>query len=154
MRTGWLMVMGLVRVWSSGATVRAQVPAGPGAETGADVSTELEVADQLDGIASLLAAGDTDEALTVARFVPGPDTTRALVGALGSIPPRRHALVIGALSDLGDAAARPAVLEAATHDAVQVRLAAIRALKRYIAREVFHIITKRHREINQTRIAA
>ncbi len=34
------------------------------------------------------------------------------------------------------------------------KLDAIRALKRYIAREVFHIITKRHREINQTRIAA
>jgi transposase len=33
-------------------------------------------------------------------------------------------------------------------------LDAIRALKRYIAREVFHIITRRHREINQTRIAA
>lgn len=34
------------------------------------------------------------------------------------------------------------------------KLDAIRALKRYIAREVFHIITKRHKEINQTRIAA
>lgn len=34
------------------------------------------------------------------------------------------------------------------------KLDAIRALKRYIAREVFHIITRRHREINQTRIAA
>ncbi len=34
------------------------------------------------------------------------------------------------------------------------KLDAIRALKRYIAREVFHIITKRHREINQSRIAA
>lgn len=34
------------------------------------------------------------------------------------------------------------------------KLDAIRALKRYIAREVFYIITKRHREINQTRIAA
>ena len=34
------------------------------------------------------------------------------------------------------------------------KLDAIRALKRYIAREVFHIITRRHREINQTCIAA
>ena len=34
------------------------------------------------------------------------------------------------------------------------KLDAIRALKRYIAREVFHIITRRRREINQTRIAA
>lgn len=34
------------------------------------------------------------------------------------------------------------------------KLDAIRALKRYIAREAFHIITRRHREINQTRIAA
>ena len=34
------------------------------------------------------------------------------------------------------------------------KLEAIRSLKRYIAREVFHIITRRHREINQSRIAA
>jgi transposase len=34
------------------------------------------------------------------------------------------------------------------------KLDALRALKRYIAREVFNIITKRQREINQTRIAA
>jgi transposase len=34
------------------------------------------------------------------------------------------------------------------------KLEAIRALKRYIAREVFTIIMRRHREINQTRIAA
>jgi transposase len=34
------------------------------------------------------------------------------------------------------------------------KLDAIRVLKRYIAREVFHIITRRHREINQSRIAA
>ena len=34
------------------------------------------------------------------------------------------------------------------------KLDALRALKRYIAREVFNIITRRQREINQTRIAA
>jgi transposase len=34
------------------------------------------------------------------------------------------------------------------------KLDAIRALKRYIAREVFHIISRRQKEINQTRIAA
>jgi transposase len=34
------------------------------------------------------------------------------------------------------------------------KLDAIRALKRYIAREVFHIITRRNKEINQSRIAA
>ena len=34
------------------------------------------------------------------------------------------------------------------------KLEAIRALKRYIAREVFGIITRRQTEINQTRIAA
>jgi transposase len=34
------------------------------------------------------------------------------------------------------------------------KLDAIRALKRYIAREVFHIIARRHKEINQTGIAA
>ena len=34
------------------------------------------------------------------------------------------------------------------------KLDAIRSLKRYIAREVFHIIMRRYGEINQTRIAA
>ena len=34
------------------------------------------------------------------------------------------------------------------------KLDAIRALKRYIAREVFTLIMRRHKEINQTRIAA
>ncbi|MDI7864998.1 transposase, partial [Rhizobiaceae bacterium n13] len=34
------------------------------------------------------------------------------------------------------------------------KLDALRALKRYIAREVFHIITRRHRQINQAQIAA
>jgi transposase len=34
------------------------------------------------------------------------------------------------------------------------KLDAIRILKRYIAREVFHIITRRQKEINQSRIAA
>ena len=34
------------------------------------------------------------------------------------------------------------------------KLDAIRALKRYIAREVFGVIVRRQKEINQTRIAA
>lgn len=34
------------------------------------------------------------------------------------------------------------------------KLEAIRCLKRYIAREVFGIIMRRHREINQSQIAA
>ncbi len=34
------------------------------------------------------------------------------------------------------------------------KLDAIRALKRYIAREVFTIIMRRQKEVNQTRIAA
>ena len=34
------------------------------------------------------------------------------------------------------------------------KLDAIRALKRYIAREVFHIITRRYKEVNRTRIVA
>ena len=34
------------------------------------------------------------------------------------------------------------------------KLDAIRALKRYIAREVFSLIIRRQKEINQTRIAA
>jgi transposase len=34
------------------------------------------------------------------------------------------------------------------------KLEAIRSLKRYIAREVFNIITRRHKQINQSQIAA
>lgn len=34
------------------------------------------------------------------------------------------------------------------------KLEAIRCLKRYIAREVFNIITRRHKQINQVQIAA
>jgi hypothetical protein len=34
------------------------------------------------------------------------------------------------------------------------KMEAIRCLKRYIAREVFMLIRQRHKEINQTRIAA
>jgi transposase len=34
------------------------------------------------------------------------------------------------------------------------KLDALRALKRYIAREVFNIITRRHRQINQAQIVA
>ncbi|SCX35645.1 hypothetical protein DSM25559_5068 [Agrobacterium rosae] len=34
------------------------------------------------------------------------------------------------------------------------KLEAIRCLKRYIAREVFAIIMRRHKEINQSQIAA
>ena len=34
------------------------------------------------------------------------------------------------------------------------KLEAIRALKRYIAREVFGLIARRQKQINQTRIAA
>lgn len=37
---------------------------------------------------------------------------------------------------------------------VHSKLEAIRCIKRYIAREVFTLITRRHRAINQTRIAA
>lgn len=69
-------------------------------------------------------------ALGVAREAPGKELTQAMLAQLGSLQPERKALVIEALADRGDAAALPAVLEAAKSGPPEVRVAAIRALRK------------------------
>jgi len=67
-------------------------------------------------------------AIGTSRELPGQAVTDALVGRLPGLSPDRQALVIAALGDRGDVAARPAVLEAAGSASPRVRVAAIRAL--------------------------
>jgi HEAT repeat protein len=74
---------------------------------------------------ALLAVG-----LRVARELPGREATEALVAELGRAAPDRQVLLILALGDRGDAAALPAVLQAARSGQGEVRSVAIRALRR------------------------
>ena len=60
---------------------------------------------------------------------------------------------------VADSLTQIAALQTKTYVAKRVaeghsKLEAIRALKRYIAREVFTLIMRRHKTINQTQIAA
>jgi len=64
-------------------------------------------------------------ALRVARELPGPDATRALVAELGKSSADRQVQIIQALGDRGDHAALPALLDAARSGAPKVRIAAI-----------------------------
>ncbi len=83
-------------------------------------------------LAEKLASGDSyefDVALGTARRVQGGPVTPALVEIQARLPAPRRALVIGALGDLGDASARPAVLDAARSGPPEVRVAAFRVLK-------------------------
>jgi HEAT repeat protein len=68
--------------------------------------------------------------LSVAREVAGREVTDALVAELGRAPPERQALLILVLADRGDAAALPAVLQAAKNGPELVRNAAVRVLGR------------------------
>jgi HEAT repeat protein len=68
--------------------------------------------------------------LRVARELPGPKVTEALVAELGKATPDRQVLLILALADRGDATTSPAVLEAAKSGPNNVRIAAIRLLQR------------------------
>jgi len=63
-----------------------------------------------------------------AREIPGTDATRALAGQLAKLPVPAQVLLLGALAARGDAAALPAVLEAAKSKDESVRVAAIDAL--------------------------
>ena len=74
---------------------------------------------------ALLAIG-----LRVARELPGREVTEALVAELGRAAPERQALLILALADRGDAAALPAVLQAAKNGPSEVRSVALRVLER------------------------
>jgi HEAT repeat protein len=94
------------------------------------------VARKADGLPLLIEKLQTGDpvslsvALVVTRELEGNEVTRALVENLGKLSPERQALVIAALGDRGDGAARPRVLEAAKSAPPQARLAAIRALRR------------------------
>lgn len=68
--------------------------------------------------------------LRVARELAGREVTDALLAQLAKASPPRQALLIMALADRGDAAALPAVTQAAKAGADPARSAAIRALKR------------------------
>jgi len=68
--------------------------------------------------------------LRVARELPGPQVTEALVAELGKATPDRQVLLIFAMADRGDATMSPAVLEAAKSSPNNVRTAAIRVLQR------------------------
>jgi len=94
------------------------------------------LARQSDGV-PLLAQQlkSTDKALfgiglRVARELPGPKVTEALVAELGKATPDRQVLLILALADRGDATMSPAVFEAAKSGPNNVRIAAIRLLQR------------------------
>ena len=111
----------------------------------------------------LLTAGDNPARLR-------SEASFAALCGVSPIPASSGKTVRHRLNRGGDRAANSALhiiaicrlrTDARTRDYVARRLAeghskldAVRALKRYIAREVFNIIRRRHREINQTRIAA
>ncbi|MBM4037974.1 MAG: hypothetical protein FJ290_05620 [Planctomycetes bacterium] len=63
-----------------------------------------------------------------AREIPGSEATKALAAALGKLKPEAQVLLLGALAARGDAAAQPAVLEAAEGKEESVRVAALSAL--------------------------
>jgi len=67
-------------------------------------------------------------ALRLARELPGTGVTKALAAEPSKLPPARRILLIQALGDRRDAAALPAILEAAKGGDVLVRVAALRVL--------------------------
>ncbi|MCY3018434.1 MAG: HEAT repeat domain-containing protein [Planctomycetota bacterium] len=73
-------------------------------------------------------AGMFSVALRVAHELPGAELTRALTAELGKLPPEKQVLLLQVLGTRRDAAAVPAVLEAAKTGPDSVRVAAIRAL--------------------------
>jgi len=68
--------------------------------------------------------------LRTARELAGREVTDALVAVLGKAAPERQALLILALADRGDAPALPAVLQAAKNGPAEVRIMALRVMKR------------------------
>ncbi len=69
-------------------------------------------------------------AAAFAREIPGSEATKALAGALPKLAPPAQVLLLGALTARGDAAALPAVLEAARSKEESVRVAALAAMGR------------------------
>jgi HEAT repeat protein len=68
--------------------------------------------------------------LRVARELPGPEATKAVVGAFRQAPADRQPLVLMALADRGDAAALPIVTDVAAHGEKKMRMVAIDILDR------------------------
>ena len=110
----------------------------------------------------LLTAGDNPDRLR-------SEASFAALCGVSPVPASSGKTVRHRLNRGGDRAANSAIhiiaigrlrLDSRTQDYVAKRIAAghskleaIRCLKRYIAREVFGIIMRRHREINQSQIA-
>lgn len=68
--------------------------------------------------------------LRVARELKGEEVTKALVGALPTLPPDRQPDFLTALADRGDSVAIPAIVNAAKEGSPPTRVAAIGALGR------------------------
>jgi len=66
--------------------------------------------------------------IPIVRDVPGPGVTKALVQELPKLPAAGQVQLLSALGDRGDAAALPAVLDAAKSQDESVRVAALRAI--------------------------
>ncbi len=69
-------------------------------------------------------------AAAFAREIPGTEATKALAAALAKLAPPAQVLLLGALAARSDAAALPAVLDAAKSAEESVRVAALAALGR------------------------
>ena len=69
-------------------------------------------------------------AARISMELPGLAVTEALVAELGKLPADRKALLVQTLGARGDAASGPVLLEVAKAGAVDVRIAAVRALTR------------------------
>jgi HEAT repeat protein len=67
--------------------------------------------------------------LRVARELPGPEATMAVVGEMEKAPEARKAMLIIALAERGDRKAQPAVIAAAKSGPTAVRVVALEALE-------------------------
>ncbi len=82
-------------------------------------------------VLDILKSGDQDMqsvAISMVKDMPGEDVTKALAAELPNLSPKSQVQLISALGDRGDAAARPAVVDAAKSENQSVRIAALRAL--------------------------
>ncbi len=68
--------------------------------------------------------------LSLARELPGRDVSEALAAELGRAAPQRQSLLILALADRGEASVVPQIVKAVKSSLPQVRIYAVRALKR------------------------
>ena len=71
-----------------------------------------------------------DLGLRVARELPGRQATEALAAELGRAAPQRRALLVLALADRGEASVVPQIVAIARQSSPQVRIYALRALKK------------------------